>query len=66
MKVIANTKTGKYCAFCSHWYEPTKSVLESLMSRNMFKIDNTQTRKCKIKAINTQAMSTCSKFKSKF
>jgi hypothetical protein len=65
MKVLGNSKKNKYCAFCTHWYDPTNSALTAVPGRDLYQIDNTQQKKCNKHQYQTKALSTCKLFISK-
>lgn len=65
MKVIANSKKNKYCAFCKHWYDPTNSALEIVLGKDLFRIDNSTQKKCIKQNLITKALFICRYYESK-
>lgn len=47
MKMTINIKSGKVCAFCRYWYDPTNSFIEPVNTRtNTWKFERDVKCKC--------------------
>jgi hypothetical protein len=63
---LANVKSCRFCAFCTHWYDPTNQHIAPKSPLGGFWMFNGNAKAmCTVHGTNRLSYSTCSKFHNK-
>lgn len=67
MKIcVINIKSGKVCAFCEHWYDPTNSAISPRnIASNFWNYDRDAKNTCALTNLPKQGGGCCPKYRCK-